>query len=198
MKTSVSNSAIEIRQGKSVLITTSTRIKTLLDVDMEGVISTLVKLNNNFSKLKNPTLRNLLAHRVTIADACRIARCDKDVFLNAMKLIGFSIGAVEEEVQVLAPKPIATDEQKVFDLVLSRFEPQKIIYLDVCHLEMPQPMLLIIEHIEKLGAGEALYVYHKKIPVFLLPELDQRGLSYLLNRKSAVKFDILIYSNECK
>lgn len=193
METSNNSPVIQNQHAKELHITTNTRIQTLLDADQEGVIAALVKLSNNFSKLKNPILRNLLAPRVTIAHACRVAHCQPQVFLAAMGQLGFLVVAAEEEAPVqVAAQPTSCD-RKVFDLVLSRFDPQKITYIDVCHLEMPQPMLLIIEHIEKLSSDDVLYIYHKKVPVFLLPELDKKGLRYSLLRKSAERYDMLIY-----
>lgn len=193
METSINISVKEHKPVKDFYITTNTRIQALLDVDQEGVISALVKLSNNFSKLKNPILRNLLAPRVTIAQACRVAHCEPLVFLTAMEQLGFLVIAAEEEASVqVSEQPTACD-RKVFDLVLSRFDPRKITYIDVCHLEMPQPMLLIIDHIGKLKSDEVLYIYHKKVPVFLLPELDKKGLRYSLLRKSAERYDMLIY-----
>lgn len=50
--------------------------------------------------------------------------------------------------------------------------------IDVRHLEMPLPMLTILEALEELPAGHALYVHHKRIPVFLLPELEERKFQY--------------------
>lgn len=50
--------------------------------------------------------------------------------------------------------------------------------IDVRHLEMPLPMLTILEALEELPAGHALYVHHKRIPVFLLPELEERQFQY--------------------
>ncbi len=46
---------------------------------------------------------------------------------------------------------------------------------DVRELEMPGPMVTILEETEKLPDGGALYVDHKKIPQYLLPELASRG-----------------------
>ena len=43
--------------------------------------------------------------------------------------------------------------------------------IDVRHLEMPQPMLAILEALDHLPIETALHVCHKRIPVFLLPEL---------------------------
>ena len=46
---------------------------------------------------------------------------------------------------------------------------------DVRELEMPGPMVTILEKTEKIPQGSALYVDHKKIPQYLLPELANRG-----------------------
>ena len=47
--------------------------------------------------------------------------------------------------------------------------------IDVRDLEMPGPMVTILEETEKLAQGAALYVDHKKVPQYLLPELAIRG-----------------------
>lgn len=50
-----------------------------------------------------------------------------------------------------------------------------LIEIDVRELEMPLPMVTILEEIENLGPDNALFVHHKKIPQYLLPELNERG-----------------------
>ncbi|MBS1943632.1 MAG: DUF2249 domain-containing protein [Bacteroidetes bacterium] len=50
--------------------------------------------------------------------------------------------------------------------------------IDVRHLEMPLPMLTILDELDHLADGQALYVHHKRIPVFLLPELEERKFEY--------------------
>lgn len=264
-------------------INLNTRIKALLDENREPVINSLVKLNSNFSKLRNPILRNLLARRVTIAEACKIAKCNPADFLNSMKAIGFVVDEAMNEpiakkgnaidfsrqtavfeldvrpfltkdqdplkeilkrvnqlgvgerlkiINTFEPIPLinlladkgflyatetvndeliitwfektaqestAIDEpqeiaqQHTFNKVFNQFQPDKIKYIDVRKLEMPQPLLRIMEQIENLNADELLYVYHKKTPVFLLPELRKKGLTFLLNQKATDQFDMLIY-----
>jgi uncharacterized protein (DUF2249 family) len=56
-----------------------------------------------------------------------------------------------------------------------------ITTIDVRELEMPQPMVLILNETEKLLAGNALYVHHKKVPQYLLPELEENGFKILIN-----------------
>jgi uncharacterized protein (DUF2249 family) len=47
--------------------------------------------------------------------------------------------------------------------------------LDVRGLEPPLPMVRILECLERLGPGQRLEVVHDRRPVFLYPQLDERG-----------------------
>lgn len=51
---------------------------------------------------------------------------------------------------------------------------ENITRIDVRDLEMPEPMVNILEETENLKNGFALYVDHKKTPQYLLPELENR------------------------
>lgn len=46
--------------------------------------------------------------------------------------------------------------------------------IDVRDLEMPLPMVTILDELEELQEGQALFVHHKKVPQYLLPELEER------------------------
>jgi uncharacterized protein (DUF2249 family) len=76
--------------------------------------------------------------------------------------------------------------------VLERFGT-KIRSVDVRGLEMPLPMLTILEGLDHLPDETALYVYHKRIPVFLLPELAERKFEYRLKEISDTEVHLLIY-----
>ncbi len=75
----------------------------------------------------------------------------------------------------LEARPSGTNED--FDAKVKLFESHTRV-IDVRDLEMPLPMLTILDELEKLPAGQALYVHHKRIPVFLLPELEERNFAY--------------------
>ena len=47
--------------------------------------------------------------------------------------------------------------------------------LDVRGLEPPQPMLRVLQEIDRLGPSAELEVRHDRRPVFLYPQLDERG-----------------------
>lgn len=52
------------------------------------------------------------------------------------------------------------------------------LHVDVRGLEPPQPMLEILGLIESGRAGETLMVHHEREPVYLYPELQERGWDY--------------------
>lgn len=54
---------------------------------------------------------------------------------------------------------------------------KNILEIDVRNLEMPLPMITILQELEELKEDEALYVHHKKIPQYLLPELEERNFT---------------------
>ncbi|MEO6682208.1 MAG: DUF2249 domain-containing protein, partial [Ginsengibacter sp.] len=65
--------------------------------------------------------------------------------------------------------------------------------IDVRNLPMPQPMLTILKAIEKLPADKALFVYHKKVPVFLLPELKEKKFDFRIKEISEGQVQLLIF-----
>ncbi|GAA4751121.1 DUF2249 domain-containing protein [Flavisolibacter ginsenosidimutans] len=87
-------------------------------------------------------------------------------------------------------QPTASD----WDNVLKKFG-DKVQKIEVRHLEMPQPMLTILDALDRLENGTALYVYHKRIPVFLLPELAQRGFDYRIKEIQDGEVHLLIFKN---
>lgn len=253
------------------------------------VIETLARFNPHFNKLKNPILRNLLAPRVNISEACKIGGCKVDEFMEKMAEIGFIIDRstvlptpgsdVEEDaiffknikstieldvrpilagkqdplkliiqsanglkpgqclkiinsfepvplINMLAKKgfqhfaerpetevvityfiksidhpplddPFQDDLQYYnnteFDRMLQLFDPSKIHTVDVRELEMPLPMITILEQLKEVRSDEALFVYHKKVPVFLLPELKERGFGFLIKNTPDNKVNMLIF-----
>ncbi|HZJ19024.1 MAG TPA: DUF2249 domain-containing protein [Pricia sp.] len=89
------------------------------------------------------------------------------------------------------PKEVADSG---WDGVMQRFT-DKLVTVDVRELEMPQPMLTILSELDKLPADVALFVYHKRIPVFLLPELSDRKFDYRIQEISEGEVHLLIFKN---
>ncbi len=268
--------------GKPV-IDRNTSIHDLLKADQAAVITALVKLNKNFARLENPLLRKILAKRITIADACKIAGCSLHSFFETMRSIGFLLkdeppedasrqasyarhdttASIELDVRPIlaldkdplkqimiktmelkpgqtlkiinsfeplplinllskkgfdshtevmdkdtvytyfylaepaiyaAEAPLAeehTDEESFSDL-LKRFEG-KLDKVDVRALDMPQPMVTILDRLDVMAAGNALFVHHKKVPVYLLPQLEEKGFKYSIRKEDEHNILLLIY-----
>jgi len=81
-----------------------------------------------------------------------------------------------------------------WDEIMQRFM-DNLVTVDVRNLEMPQPMLTILSEIDKLTNEKALYVTHKRIPVFLLPELADRKFDYRIKEVAEGEVYLLIFKN---
>ena len=97
--------------------------------------------------------------------------------------------AIKEQIQNTEHKVSSAN----WDNVIGRFK-DRIETLDVRSLEMPLPMLTILDSLDKIQADTALYVYHKRIPVFLLPELVQRKFEYRIKEISDTEVHLLIFT----
>ncbi|WP_299823813.1 DUF2249 domain-containing protein [uncultured Pontibacter sp.] len=84
--------------------------------------------------------------------------------------------------------PVTND----FDVMVRDYEG-KLKYLDVRHLEMPQPMITILSELETLPEHEAIHVTHRKVPQFLLPKLQERGCEIAIKEIGPSEVHLLIY-----
>jgi len=80
--------------------------------------------------------------------------------------------------------------------ILLRQYENKLVEVDVRHLEMPMPMMTILENLEVLPQGKALYVHHKRIPVFLLTELKEREFDYRIKEVRDGEVYLLIFKSK--
>jgi len=81
-----------------------------------------------------------------------------------------------------------------WETLLKKYEGN-LVTIDVRHLEMPMPMMTILENLEKLPQDKALYVQHKRIPVFLLTELKDRQFDYRIREIQDGEVYLLIFKN---
>jgi uncharacterized protein (DUF2249 family) len=65
--------------------------------------------------------------------------------------------------------------------------------IDVRDLEMPLPMVTILEEVEKLSEGQGLYVHHKRLPQYLLPELENRGFKWVSKEEDKDNVKLIIF-----
>lgn len=85
-----------------------------------------------------------------------------------------------------------TDSSVDFESKVKAYEG-RLKTIDVRHLEMPEPMVTILSELEVLPADHALFVHHKKLPKFLLPELKTRGYQFVEKRIDDHTIDFLFY-----
>lgn len=83
-------------------------------------------------------------------------------------------------------------KEEGWDEMINKFQ-NALVEIDVRHLQMPMPMHTILESLDDLQPGKALYVNHKRIPVFLLPELKERGFDYRIKEISDGDVRLLIF-----
>lgn len=109
--------------------------------------------------------------------------------LNILKTKGYKYETKRPEKGVVytyikKSNNIPTEENSSIESELS-FEDVEVKFennykrIDVRELEMPMPMVTILETLESLNEGEALYVDHKRLPQYLLPELQKRDYKYV-------------------
>ena len=89
------------------------------------------------------------------------------------------------------PKTIRMVNLNDFEARINEFESIKKI--DVRHLEMPEPMVRILEEIELITEDSALYVDHKQVPQYLLPQLEKRSFEAMAHEIDSNYIKLLIY-----
>ena len=92
--------------------------------------------------------------------------------------------------------PINNSIKKERTFEEAQIEFQGNIYeVDVRDLEMPMPMVTILEEIEKIDEKQALFVHHKKLPQYLIPELENRGFSFVTNEIDDQNIKLIIFKS---
>lgn len=96
-------------------------------------------------------------------------------------------------------KIVSTDKVPLTNSVNSEFSEMlnkytgKMETIDVRHLEMPLPMVTILHKLKTLQEGHSLFVQHKKVPQFLLPELEENSFSWLIREDGPGDVKLLIF-----
>ncbi|MFV0604486.1 MAG: DUF2249 domain-containing protein [Niabella sp.] len=67
------------------------------------------------------------------------------------------------------------DDAQTFEAACNVYTEDSIKTIDVREMEMPLPMQTILAALEVLPTGHALFVHHKRVPVYLLEELSDKN-----------------------
>jgi uncharacterized protein (DUF2249 family) len=108
----------------------------------------------------------------------RLASDDWTVWFHRGPAVGAAPGSGDAEA---ADAPAASPEPEA-----------GVARLDVRGLEPPGPMVQILEAVERLAPGQRLEVLHERRPVFLYPQLDERGFVHETDEPSAGVVRIVI------
>lgn len=94
---------------------------------------------------------------------------------------------------------LLTSEARVFMADQARFNELcisfegKLKIIDVRNLEMPMPMQTILQELAILADGQALYVNHKRIPIYLLEELADQDFQIHVRNLEENDVKLLIF-----
>lgn len=98
-----------------------------------------------------------------------------------------------EEVQETSVEGIHMEDEDSFGRVLSNFDEKQLVRIDVRSLPMPEPMQVILQELKSLPSGHALYVYHKRVPVYLLEEIRHETFTIHILDLGVGEVRLLIY-----
>lgn len=142
----------------------------------------ILKIINDFEPIP---LINLLVKKGFIYQTEKIG--------NHTVITSFLKSAVSGTLQLITQEKQDILIDDIFEKKLKNIPFNKLHIINVTELEMPLPMVTILESLNKLKSDEALFVYHKKIPAFLLPELKDKGFKFLIQHKENNKINMLIF-----
>jgi hypothetical protein len=124
-----------------------------------------------FKPLLNPVMRALFARATTLAGAARRKGWSAD---RLQAFVG-ELNRILETVPASAPAMDAPDEP--VDLGGAE-RTEWGVFIDNRGLEPPQPMMRIMVLLETLAPGERLLAHNDRLPLMLLPRLEEEGLPY--------------------
>ena len=126
--------------------------------------------------------------------------------LNKLKTQGYEYEVErpnDSEVHTFLTKTSGKAEEKTSEQsTVFSFEEAEVKFAGKMHeinvrdLEMPMPMVTILEEIENLEEDEALFVHHKRLPQYLLPELEDRNFIFSKKEIDESDLKLIIYKQK--
>lgn len=102
---------------------------------------------------------------------------------------------LKEETLSKEKSQIFQEDEDTFLSHKSKYADDAIKEIDVRHLEMPGPMQTILAELAILPANHALYVNHKRIPMYLLEEIENENYTIHIYTISESEVKLLIEKN---
>lgn len=169
------------------MISPDTRVSELLDAHPQ-LVDVLAGVHPHFTQLRNRLLRRLVAPRITVAQAARIAGMPVEALLAALRV------AVSEP----EPAPAACATPGVESAAAPR--PPALGDLRPVHVDVRddiargvEPFARIMAAVKTLAEGEALVLRAPFEPVPLYDVLAQRGFSHWTDRHDDRDWSVWFY-----
>lgn len=118
-----------------------------------------------------------------------------EVFVNQVEPAYYETFFYKKDSNSQADFTTDTNTADDWDEILVQFDGN-MQEVDVRSMEMPMPMMTILGALDDLPEDKILYVHHKKIPVFLLTELKDRGFEYRLKDVKEGEVFLLIFKKQ--
>ena len=99
----------------------------------------------------------------------------------------------EKNSTATADEKLQMDDVESFTAICSQFTKEQTKEIDVRELEMPGPMEMILSELQNLPTGNALYINHKRVPVYLLEELADKNYEVHINNREEGNVKMLIF-----
>jgi uncharacterized protein (DUF2249 family) len=165
------------------VISLDTTIARLLD-EHPALLEVLAAYHPHFDRLRDPALRRVMAPRVTVAEAARIADVDADALVEALRRAAGAGDAAattaEPRRRPGAPSAVPMPEGLVV------IGADKRVLLDVRDdiARGQEPFARIMAAVKALGADEALGLVTPFEPIPLYDVLGKRGLAHWTERRA--------------
>jgi uncharacterized protein (DUF2249 family) len=188
---------IEFRKNRTVKSNNIMKKENVVDLDVRPILAGGVDpFEAIMEKLKT----------INDSDTLRIINTFEPIpLLNILKKKGYDFQTVRPEDGVVhtylekseaAPEKTseaAIEEKELsYEAVLEKYAG-KMKEIDVRDLEMPLPMGTILEELEQLNGENALFVHHKKLPQYLLPELKDRNYVWVSKEINENELKLIIF-----
>ncbi len=138
--------------------------------------------------IPTPLIHLLKQHK---AKDAFVERIEKDLFYTYFLKQSTEDSNAEPEADQNPPaaaqdsnEALAFHSAESFESLLGEYPLAKQVELDVRSLEMPGPMEAILMELNRLPKSSLLYVHHKRIPIYLLEELADKGFKVHVLHKS--------------
>jgi uncharacterized protein (DUF2249 family) len=174
------------------MITAETRMGTVLDTHPE-LVEFLAGYHPHFARLRNRLLRKVMAPRVTVADAARMAGVAPETLLEAMRR---AVGedAVADEPAAAPPTPAATPMPRALRALDDAHTVRLDVRADIARGE--EPFARIMAAVKALRRGDALVLRVPFEPVPLYDVLGRRGLAHWTERHAADDWTVWFWHEE--